>query len=82
MIRLNNFWLFLRSDKSFLKKDIIANKEPKCKLISISNEFDFKSNKLETKNKCADELIGKNSDIPWIAERIKISKIFWNIESS
>ena len=47
-----------------LKKNIIANKEPKCKLISINNELVFKSYKLETTIKCADELIGRNSDIP------------------
>ena len=63
-IKLNNLRLFLRSNKSFLKKNIIANKEPKCKLISINNELDFKSYKLEAIIKCADELIGKNSDIP------------------
>ena len=64
IIKLNNFLLFLKSNKSFLKKKIIANKEPKCKLISINNELDFNSYKLETIIKCADELIGKNSDIP------------------
>ena len=63
-IKLNNFLLFLRSNKSFLKKNIIANKEPKCKLISINNELDFNSYKLEIIIKCADELIGKNSEIP------------------
>ena len=52
---------------------MIANNEPKCKLISINKEFVFKSKKLEIKIKCADELIGKNSDIPWTAERINIS---------
>ena len=42
----------------------MANKDPKCKLISINNELVFKSYKLEISIKCADELIGKNSDIP------------------
>ena len=64
IIRPNNFWLFLKSNKSFLKKNIIANKDPKCKLISINSEPAFKSYKLETIIKWADELIGKNSDIP------------------
>ena len=41
-----------------------ANKEPKCKLISINNELVFNLYKLETIIKCAEELIGKNSDIP------------------
>ena len=43
---------------------MIANSEPKCTPISINKEFVFKSKKLEIKIKCADELIGKNSDIP------------------
>ena len=73
IIKLNNFRLFLRSNKSFLKKNIIANKEPKCKLMSINNELVLISYKLETIIKCADELIGKNSDIPWIADKIRIS---------
>ena len=73
VIKLNNFLLFLRLNKSFLKKNIIANKEPRCKLISIGKEFEFKSYKLETIIKCADELIGKNSEIPWIADKMKIS---------
>ena len=73
MINFNIFLLFFRSNKSFLKKKIIANKEPRCKLISISKEFEFKSYKLETIIKCADELIGKNSEIPWIADKMKIS---------
>ncbi len=73
IIRLKIFLLFLRSNKSFLKKNIIANKDPKCKLISINKELDFKSYKLETKIRCAEELIGKNSDIPCTADRISIS---------
>jgi hypothetical protein len=52
---------------------MIANKEPRCKLISISNELVFKSYKLEAIIKCADELIGKNSDIPCTADKIRIS---------
>ena len=47
--------------------------------MSINSELVFKSYKLETTIKCADELIGKNSDIPWIAERISISIKSWNI---
>ena len=73
IIRLNNFLLFFRSIKSLLKKNIIANNEPKCKLISINKELDFKSYKLDTTIKCADELMGKNSDIPCTADRIRIS---------
>jgi hypothetical protein len=51
-------------NSSSLKKYTIANKEPKCRLISINRELDLNSYKLETKIKCADELIGKNSEIP------------------
>ena len=42
----------------------MASKEPKCKLMSINSELAFSSYKLETIIKCADELIGKNSEIP------------------
>ena len=52
------------SNRSFLKKNIIANKDPKCRLISNNNELAFRLYKLDTTIKCADELIGKNSDIP------------------
>ena len=82
IIRLKSLLLFLTSNKSFLKKKIIANNEPRWRLISINNEFDLNSYKLETKIRCADELIGKNSDIPWMAESIKTSIMFWNILSN
>ena len=42
----------------------IANNDPKWRLISNNKELVFKSYKLETRIKCAEELIGKNSDIP------------------
>ena len=42
----------------------MANKEPKCRLMSINNELVLKSCMFETNIKCAEELIGKNSDIP------------------
>ncbi len=60
-------------NKSFLKKNIIAISEPKCKLMSINNELALRSYRLETTIKWADELIGKNSDTPCIADRISIS---------
>ena len=44
--------------------------------ISITNELDLNSYKLEINIKCADELIGKNSDIPCIADKIITSIIF------
>ena len=81
MIRLKSLLLFLISNKSFLKKKIIANKEPRWRLISINNELDLNSYKLETNIKCAEELIGKNSDMPWMAESIKTSIKFCNILS-
>ena len=64
IMSFKNFLLCLRLNKSFLKKNIIASKEPKCKLISINNELALRSYKFETIIKCADELIGKNSDTP------------------
>jgi hypothetical protein len=51
-------------NNSSLKKKIIAIREPRCKLTSISKELDLKSYKVETTIKCAEELIGKNSDTP------------------
>ena len=50
----------------------MAISEPRWRLISISKELDLNSYKVETKIKWAEELIGRNSDIPWIAERIKL----------
>ena len=47
------------SSNSFLKKKIIASKEPRCKLTSINSEFDLNSYIVEITNKCAEELIGK-----------------------
>ena len=43
---------------------MIANKEPKCKLISINKELALRLYRLDIIIKWADELIGKNSDIP------------------
>ena len=57
----------------------MANKDPRCKLISINKELDLNSYKLETNIKCAEELIGKNSDTPWIADSIKTSMTLCNI---
>ena len=58
------FLLLCRSNKSFLKKKMIANNDPRCKLTSINSELDLNSYIDETIIRCADELIGKNSDIP------------------
>ena len=82
IIKLNNFWLFFRLNKSFLKKYMIANKDPRWRLISINNEPDLNSYKLDTIIRCADELIGKNSDMPWMAESIKTSIMFCSILST
>ena len=51
--------------KSFLKKIIIANRDPRCKPTSITSDLD--DEKLFTsdnKIKCAEELTGINSEIP------------------
>ena len=58
---------------------MIANKDPKCKLTSINSELDLNSYKVDTTTRCAEELIGKNSDIPWIKDKITISIIFESI---
>ena len=47
--------------------------------MSINSELAFRSYRLETIIKWAEELIGKNSDIPWIADNIRISIKSWNI---
>ena len=64
---------------SFLKKKIIAKREPRCKLTSINKELDLKSYRVETTIKCAEELMGKNSDTPCINDKIIISIIFESI---
>ena len=52
---------------------MIANNEPRCKLTSISKEFDLNSYKDEIIIRCAEELIGRNSETPWIKAKINIS---------
>ena len=47
--------------------------------MSISSELALRSYRLDTNIKWADELIGKNSEIPWIADRMRISIKSWNI---
>ena len=79
MINNSNFWLFFISNNSLLKKKIIANKEPRCKLTSINNELDLNSYNVEKTIKCADELIGRNSEIPCMIDRNTISIIFVGI---
>ena len=79
MIKNNNFLLFFKSNNSFLKKNKIANKDPKCKLTSINNELDLNSYNEDIIIKCADELIGKNSEIPCMRDKITISIIFETI---
>ena len=59
------------------KRLIIHNAE--FDLSHINNELALRLYSLDTIIKWADELIGKNSDIPWIADRIRISIKFWNI---
>ena len=50
--------------KSFLKKTMIANNDPRCKLTSITSELDEKLLSSDSKIRCADELTGINSEIP------------------
>ncbi len=78
-IKNNIFLLFLTSNNSFLKKNIIANNEPRCKLTSINKELDLNSYNVDTTIKCADELIGRNSETPCIRDKIIISIIFVSI---
>ena len=59
---------------SFLKNKIIANKEPKCRLISNCRLLTLKSLNLDIIKRCADELTGINSDTPCTIDRIKASK--------
>ena len=79
IINDNNFWLCFRLINSFLKKNMIAIKDPRCKLTSIISELDLNSYNVETTTKWADELIGKNSETPCIRDRITISIIFVSI---
>ena len=52
-----------------------ARKDPKCKLTSIDRLFSiFRYS--EAIIKCEEELTGKNSAIPWIKDKIKISITF------
>ena len=50
-----------------------AIKDPMCKLTSIDRFWFSKFKYSENKIRCEDELIGKNSVIPWIIDKIKIS---------
>ena len=65
--------------KKLLFKNIIANKDPRCKLTSIKRELDLNSYNVETITKWAEELIGKNSETPCIIDKIAISIIFVSI---
>ena len=78
-IKDNNFRFCFKLINSFLKKNTIANKDPKCKLTSIKRELDLSLYNVEKIIKCAEELIGKNSEIPCISDRTMISIIFVSI---
>ena len=54
--------------------------EPMCKLTSIERLFSVKLDKLENRIRWEDELTGKNSAIPWIKDKIKISITFKKIK--
>ena len=56
--------LLKKFNRSFLKKTIIANSDPRCKPTSITNELEEKLLSSDIKIKCAEELTGINSEIP------------------
>ena len=51
---------------------MIAINEPKCKLASIKTELLYPLKISENRTKCADELTGINSEIPWIIDKIRV----------
>ncbi len=59
---------------------MIASKDPRCIPVSKNSELIFKFEIFPTKIKWAEELIGRNSVTPWMADKVKISKKFENIE--
>ena len=67
--------------KAFLKNKIIASNDPKCRLISNWRLPKSKSLIFDTVIKCADELTGVNSEIPWIIAKIRVSIYFEIIKS-
>ena len=69
------FWIKLKI--SFLKKTITAKNDPMCKLTSISKFLLLNSKYSEIIIKWEDELIGKNSVIPWTKDKINISITFY-----
>ena len=76
MMILKNKTLFLTKLKSSSLKNIItAKKDPICKLISIDKFWFLKFRNSDINIRCEDELIGRNSVIPCITERKKISII-------
>ena len=58
---------------SSLKKINTARNEPICKLTSTERLWLSKLRYSDTKIRWEDELTGKNSVIPWIIDKIKIS---------
>ena len=65
---------------SFLKKTITAKKDPICKLMLRIKSSWIKFMNLENKIIWEEELMGKNSVIPWTKDSIKISNILIFIE--
>ena len=72
-ILIKKFLFLMKLNISFLKYNIIAISDPRCKQISINKFWFTKVKYFEIKTKLANELTGKNSEIPWIADKIKIS---------
>ena len=52
-----------------------------CKLTSMERPCSLKFKYSDTKIRCEEELIGKNSVIPWINDNINISITFIKINS-
>ena len=70
------FLFFVILIKSFLKKKIIAKREPKWRLISSCSELNLNSEILEIIIKWAEELTGINSENPCMNAKIEASKYF------
>ena len=76
MIKLNNFWLFRRSNSSFLKCKIMANKDPKCKLTSIIKELEFNSKKFDLSDEQKNAILEEHRPLEFIQRLEKLSTSF------
>ena len=69
----NKFIFFIKLTISSKKNTTTAIKEPMCKQTSVTRLWFWKPNNFENIIRCEDELMGKNSVIPWIIDKINIS---------